>query len=109
MHRADSSHTRPTFPPPSLPPAAAKLGLEVTGVSFHVGSACQNLAAFTAAIASAADIFVAGAAAGHANMTLLDIGGGFSGRFDACGNVVFGDIASAINAALVGVGAQMNG
>jgi ornithine decarboxylase len=33
-------------------------------------------------------------------MTLLDIGGGFSGRFDAHGHVMFGDIARTINAAI---------
>ena len=34
------------------------------------------------------------------NMSLLDIGGGFSGRFDSLGNVKFGDIATTINTAL---------
>ena len=33
-------------------------------------------------------------------MELLDIGGGFTGHFDACGNVMFGEIASTINNAL---------
>jgi diaminopimelate decarboxylase len=33
-------------------------------------------------------------------MELLDIGGGFTGQFDACGNVIFGDIALTINSAL---------
>lgn len=33
-------------------------------------------------------------------MSLLDIGGGFTGHFDACGNVMFGDIATTINGAL---------
>ncbi len=33
-------------------------------------------------------------------MELLDIGGGFTGRFDAHGNVMFGEIANTINAAL---------
>jgi ornithine decarboxylase len=84
---------------PRLLAAAAALGLRVVGVSFHVGSACKNLAAFDAAIATARGIFDAGAAAGH-TMTVLDIGGGFSGRFDGQGNVVFGEIARTINAAL---------
>ncbi len=34
------------------------------------------------------------------DMELLDIGGGFTGRFDASGNVMFGEIANTINAAL---------
>lgn len=33
-------------------------------------------------------------------MSLLDIGGGFSGRFDSHGHVMFGEIARTINAAL---------
>ena len=36
---------------------AKSLGLQVVGVSFHVGSACKNLAAFTSAIESARSIF----------------------------------------------------
>jgi ornithine decarboxylase len=34
------------------------------------------------------------------DMELLDIGGGFTGHFDAHGNVMFGEIANSINAAL---------
>jgi diaminopimelate decarboxylase len=33
-------------------------------------------------------------------MTLLDIGGGFTGHFDSHGHVMFGDVARTINAAL---------
>lgn len=84
---------------PRLLSAAASLKLRVVGVSFHVGSSCKNLAAFEAAIATARRIFDQGAALGH-DMHLLDIGGGFTGRFDAHGHVVFGDIARTINAAL---------
>jgi hypothetical protein len=46
-------------------------------------------------------VFDQAAAAGHANMHLLDIGGGFTGHFDAHGHVQFGDIARTINTALV--------
>lgn len=42
---------------------------------------------------------VAGEALGH-TMKLLDIGGGFTGRFDSHGHVIFGDIARTINSAL---------
>ncbi len=38
---------------PQLLATAKQLGLNVVGVSFHVGSACQNLAAFSDAIANA--------------------------------------------------------
>lgn len=34
------------------------------------------------------------------DMELLDIGGGFTGQFDSHGNVMFGDIAHAINSAI---------
>jgi len=78
---------------------ARDLGLSVVGVSFHVGSACKNLATFTTAIEKAREIFDAAEAHGF-DMELLDIGGGFSGRFDAHGHVMFGDIAATINAAL---------
>lgn len=33
-------------------------------------------------------------------MELLDVGGGFTGHFDACGNVMFGEIANTINMAV---------
>jgi ornithine decarboxylase len=78
---------------------AKTLNLNVVGCSFHVGSACRNLAAFEGAIATARKVFDAGEAEGF-SMKLLDLGGGFTGRFDKGGNVVFGDIAGAINAAL---------
>ncbi|KAK9821936.1 hypothetical protein WJX81_005453 [Elliptochloris bilobata] len=80
---------------------AAELGIEVAGVSFHVGSGATNPAAFSAAIALAADAFAAGAAAGHTGMDLLDIGGGFcGGTFDASGRVDLGGVPAAVNAAL---------
>lgn len=84
---------------PELLRTAKQLGLNVVGVSFHVGSACQNLAAFSDAIANARKIFDQATALGF-DMELLDIGGGFTGRFDAHGNVMFGDIANTINSAL---------
>lgn len=84
---------------PALLATAKKLGLDVVGVSFHVGSACKNLPAFTGAIEKARGIFNLATQAGFC-MELLDIGGGFSGHFDALGNVMFGEIASAINSAV---------
>ncbi|PNG66935.1 Ornithine decarboxylase, partial [Tetrabaena socialis] len=79
--------------------AAKELGLVVMGVSFHVGSAAKNLATFTNAIDNARKVFDDAQALGF-HMELLDIGGGFTGRFDAGGNVMFGEIANTINAAL---------
>ncbi|KXZ55818.1 hypothetical protein GPECTOR_2g1369 [Gonium pectorale] len=79
--------------------AAKELGLEVVGVSFHVGSAAKNLATFTNAIENARKVFDEATSLGF-KMELLDIGGGFTGHFDECGNVMFGEIANTINAAL---------
>lgn len=57
---------------------AANLGLNVRGVSFHVGSGCSNPAAFDEAIASARCVFDTAAELGVV-MDTLDIGGGFPG------------------------------
>lgn len=84
---------------PKLLQVAKNLGLEVVGVSFHVGSACKNLATFSTAIEKAREIFDAAESLGY-NMELLDIGGGFTGHFDSLGNVMFGDIATTINTAV---------
>eukprot|EP00879_Flechtneria_rotunda_P022024 GHRR01023228.1.p1 GENE.GHRR01023228.1~~GHRR01023228.1.p1 ORF type:complete len:180 (-),score=58.86 GHRR01023228.1:422-961(-) len=84
---------------PKLLEMAANLGLAVMGVSFHVGSGCKNLSTFEAAIATARKVFDGGKRLGH-TMRLLDIGGGFTGHFDAHGHVMFGEIARTINAAI---------
>lgn len=84
---------------PALLDTATRLGLSVVGVSFHVGSGCRNLAAYDEAILSARRVFDAGIARGH-DMRLLDIGGGFTGRFDDHGHVMLGDVARTVNAAL---------
>lgn len=70
---------------------------QVTGVSFHVGSAATNPAAFTEAIQLARVAFDAGTGLGF-TMDLLDIGGGFSsGTFCGQGG---NSIPAAVNAAL---------
>lgn len=84
---------------PKLLAAAMELGLSVVGVSFHVGSACKDLATFEGAIATAKSIFDTAEGMGH-TMRLLDIGGGFTGHFDEHGHVMFGDIARTINKAI---------
>ena len=80
--------------------AAKSLDLDVMGVSFHVGSGCQEPEAFVAAIQQARMVFDQGLDLGF-NMTLLDIGGGFPGHagssiaFDAvsvCWTVVPGNL-----------------
>lgn len=61
---------------PSLLSLAKELGLDVVGVSFHVGSGCKDPEQFADAIWRARRAFDMGAAAGF-KLELLDIGGGF--------------------------------
>ncbi|XP_017331656.1 ornithine decarboxylase [Ictalurus punctatus] len=76
---------------------AKELGLDIIGVSFHVGSGCTDPATYTQAIADARYVFDMGAELGY-NMTLLDIGGGFPGSDDS--KLKFEEITSVINPAL---------
>lgn len=55
---------------------AVKLGLNVIGVSFHVGSGCKDPNQFTDAVWRARQVFDMGAKAGF-DFTFLDVGGGF--------------------------------
>jgi ornithine decarboxylase len=61
---------------PGLLSKAKELGLDVIGVSFHIGSGSYDPAAFGDAIARARAAFDMGAQAGY-DFTLLDVGGGF--------------------------------
>lgn len=63
---------------PYLLQAAKDLDLDVIGVSFHVGSGCQDNVAYRTAIMAAYHAFEIGKNIGH-NMDFLDIGGGFPG------------------------------
>uniref|UniRef100_A0A674MKA8 ornithine decarboxylase n=1 Tax=Takifugu rubripes TaxID=31033 RepID=A0A674MKA8_TAKRU len=58
---------------------AAELGVEVVGVSFHIGSKCSQSLAFRQAIADARSVFDTAKLLGF-QFSLLDIGGGFSGK-----------------------------
>lgn len=64
---------------PRLLDIARSLGLNVVGVSFHVGSGCQDPPVFERAITAARTLFDVGAEMGF-NMNVLDIGGGFPGN-----------------------------
>ena len=68
-------------------------GLNLVGVSFHVGSGCSNPAAFQTAIRDARHAFRVGRDAGF-DMSILDIGGGFRSV------PAFEDIARHINRSL---------
>jgi len=57
---------------------ARNLGLNVVGVSFHVGSGCYDASLFYNAVKSAKMVFDKGSEVGY-NFKVLDIGGGFPG------------------------------
>lgn len=78
---------------PSLLSKAKELGLDVIGVSFHVGSGCYDPTIYGDAIRRARDAFVMGSQVGY-QFSLLDVGGGFEdARFEAAASV----LADAIN------------
>ncbi|KAM9346590.1 ornithine decarboxylase-like [Symphorus nematophorus] len=74
---------------------AGELNLEVIGVSFHVGSGCTGSLSFKQAIADARHVFDIANLLGI-QMSVLDIGGGFSGRED----FKFKEFSEVINGAL---------
>ena len=61
---------------PALLSKARELGLDVIGVSFHVGSGCYDSSAFADAIMRARAAFDMGREAGY-EFDFLDVGGGF--------------------------------
>lgn len=77
---------------------AQELGLNVVGISFHVGSGCTSAAPFGDAIGRAKRCFELGKKYGF-EMNVLDIGGGFPG--DTMAAVSFEAIAANIRDALV--------
>jgi len=77
----------------SLLKLARDLGLNVIGISFHVGSGCMSPVAFTEALRRARTVFDLGKEFGF-DFTLLDIGGGFPGVDTAA--VSFTEIALAL-------------
>merc|ERR1712137_858277 len=76
---------------------AYELGLNVIGVSFHVGSGCQSGEAYRNSLLLARKVFDVAEGLGHP-MTFLDIGGGFLGTDTE--TVIFSDIATSITASL---------
>eukprot|EP01023_Acetabularia_acetabulum_P025069 TRINITY_DN24045_c0_g2_i7.p1 TRINITY_DN24045_c0_g2~~TRINITY_DN24045_c0_g2_i7.p1 ORF type:complete len:847 (+),score=166.78 TRINITY_DN24045_c0_g2_i7:301-2841(+) len=79
---------------------AKRLGLNVVGVSFHVGSGATNPHAFGAAISMAYTVFCEAQAMGFM-MKVLDIGGGFMPTVvRSSGEVELGGVVEAVNGAL---------
>ena len=64
----------------SLLGTAKKHGLEVVGVSFHVGSGCRDASRYDLAIRDAKKLFQMAKDDFGFEMTILDIGGGFPGE-----------------------------
>jgi ornithine decarboxylase len=61
---------------PNLLIKAKELGLDVIGISFHVGSGCYDSSAFADAVGRARAAFDMGLAVGY-QFSFLDVGGGF--------------------------------
>jgi len=59
---------------------AKKCGLEVVGVSFHVGSGCRDASRYELALRDAREIFDVAHRDYGFKMSVLDIGGGFPGE-----------------------------
>ncbi|KAK3351308.1 ornithine decarboxylase [Neurospora tetraspora] len=72
---------------------ARQLGLNVVGVSFHVGSGASDPTAFLKAVQDAHVVFQQAAAYGY-NLKTLDVGGGF------CSDGTFEQMANVLRAAL---------
>eukprot|EP01114_Cavostelium_apophysatum_P023534 TRINITY_DN889_c0_g1_i2.p1 TRINITY_DN889_c0_g1~~TRINITY_DN889_c0_g1_i2.p1 ORF type:complete len:286 (-),score=103.96 TRINITY_DN889_c0_g1_i2:162-1019(-) len=72
---------------------ARELGLDVVGVSFHVGSGCSSAESFVSAVKNARKVFDEAEELGY-HLTLLDLGGGWPGTND--GRIAFKTIADAV-------------
>lgn len=76
---------------------AKTIGLDIVGVSFHVGSGCKNVDAYKIAIERTRKVFDIGKENGY-TLNILDIGGGFPGTNES--DISFSDIAKKINESL---------
>ena len=81
---------------PRLVALAAQLGIDLIGVSFHVGSGCDEPEVFERCIVIGRQIFDLAARDYGINMTLLDLGGGYPGNRGSSINA----IAAIVNASL---------
>ncbi|KAJ9089427.1 Ornithine decarboxylase [Entomophthora muscae] len=79
---------------------AHQLGLDLIGVSFHVGSGCFDGESYCDAIHRARVVFDAAAELGY-KLHLLDIGGGFPGANTKDGSISLESIADAVHRAMV--------
>lgn len=73
--------------------AAKEYGLQVVGVSFHVGSGCRDASRYELALQDARELFDLAKKEFGFELTILDIGGGFPGETHSFWNpVVLDDI-----------------
>lgn len=77
---------------------AIELGLNIVGVSFHVGSGCFDPTAFSDAVVVARTVFDEAESLGL-DLKLLDIGGGFPG-LDGVDGAPFADVAACLRPVL---------
>ena len=88
---------------PKLLKVAKSLGIEVKGVSFHVGSGCGDPQAYVTAISDARAIFDAAKDLNLPALKIVDLGGGFPGSDDfvrSHGLPTFAELATAIRTGL---------
>ena len=78
---------------------AKTLDLKIIGVSFHVGSGCDDPNAYADAIKFSREVFSIGADNGF-DMYMLDIGGGFPGHATPESDEKFKQIAESVNQAI---------
>lgn len=81
---------------PQLITMASRLGIELIGISFHVGSDCEEPEVFDRCIIIARRLFDFASSAHGIEMTVLDLGGGYPGNHATS----IDPIASVINASL---------
>ncbi|XP_052122907.1 ornithine decarboxylase 2-like isoform X3 [Frankliniella occidentalis] len=83
---------------PRLLRTARDLGLQVVGVSFHVGSGCREEHVYRRAVRAARHVFDVAEGLDIRGMRLLDVGGGYPGDPEA--EPVFRKMAEAINSSV---------
>lgn len=84
---------------PKLLKLAKELGIEVRGVSFHVGSGCGDPQAYVTALSDARSIFDEAKRLNMPALKIVDLGGGFPGsdEFSHSRNLpTFAELAAAI-------------
>ena len=84
--------------------AAKRLGVNVVGVAFHVGSGAKDPTAFADAVTQARQAFDLAESLGLPKLTLLDIGGGFTSAGlpgnESSSGLAFAAACQALNGAL---------